>query len=96
VKVAYQGFDAYDVEPATIPDVMAEPPIVIHRQVSRGIPARRRFRVTGATGHGSFAQIRCDPADGIPVSDSVRRRSRYLWRARNAGGDLSLRLCRCR
>jgi Ca-activated chloride channel family protein len=83
VKVAYQGFDAYDVEPATIPDVMADRPIVIHGKW-RGIP-RGDVRVTGATGTGSFAQS-FDPADA-PVSDSSTA-LRYLW-ARTRVANLS-------
>ena len=29
VKVDFKGFDAYDVEPLTIPDVLAERPVIV-------------------------------------------------------------------
>lgn len=54
VKVAYEGFDAYDVEPKTFPDVLAERPIVIQGKY-RG-DAKGFVNLSGLTGKGGFSQ----------------------------------------
>ncbi|HEX2870155.1 MAG TPA: VIT and VWA domain-containing protein [Polyangiaceae bacterium] len=54
VKVAYEGFDAYDVEPKTFPDVLAERPIVILGKY-RG-DAKGFVNLNGLTGKGGFSQ----------------------------------------
>ena len=54
VKVAYDGFDAYDVEPKSLPDVMAERPIVMQGKY-RG-SAKGFVSLSGLTGKGGFAQ----------------------------------------
>jgi len=54
VKVGYEGFDAYDVEPKTFPDVLAERPIVIQGKY-RG-DAKGFVNLSGLTGTGGFAQ----------------------------------------
>ena len=80
VKVAFEGFDAYDVEPATLPDVMAERPIVVFGKW-RG-EANGQVRVTGATGAGPWAQ-NLDVAAARPAESN--RALRHLWaRARIA------------
>jgi Ca-activated chloride channel homolog len=54
VKLAYEGFDAYDVEPKAIPDVLAERPIVVQGKY-RGEP-KGFLNLSGLSGHGGFAQ----------------------------------------
>lgn len=54
VKIAYEGFDAYDVEPQAIPDALAERPIVVQGKY-RG-DARGFVELRGVTGKGAFAQ----------------------------------------
>ncbi len=54
VKVAYEGFDAYDVEPKAIPDALAERPIVIQGKY-RGDP-KGFVNLRGLTGKGDFVQ----------------------------------------
>jgi Ca-activated chloride channel family protein len=54
VKLAYQGFDAYDVEPKAVPDALAERPIVIHGKY-RG-DAKGFVTLSGLTGKGNFSQ----------------------------------------
>lgn len=54
VKVGYEGFDAYDVEPKSFPDVLSERPIVIQGKY-RG-DAKGFVNVSGLTGKGSFSQ----------------------------------------
>jgi Ca-activated chloride channel family protein len=54
VKLAYEGFAAYDVEPKAIPDVLAERPIVVQGKY-RG-EARGFLNLSGLSGNGGFAQ----------------------------------------
>jgi Ca-activated chloride channel homolog len=54
VKVSYQGFDAYDVEPETQPDVFGERPVVVLGKW-RGQKAGQ-IEVTGRTANGTFAR----------------------------------------
>jgi Ca-activated chloride channel homolog len=54
VKVSYEGFEVYDVEPKTFPDVLAERPIVIQGKY-RG-DAKGFVHLRGLTGKGGFSQ----------------------------------------
>jgi Ca-activated chloride channel family protein len=54
VKVAYDGFDTYDVEPRAIPDVFAERPVVVYGKY-RGTP-KGTISVSGIGGTGAFQQ----------------------------------------
>jgi Ca-activated chloride channel family protein len=83
VRVAFEGFDAYDVEPASVPDVLAERPVLVQGKW-RGAPSGR-IVVTGTDGAGRFeraldvAAVRPDPANHA---------LRELW-ARTRVADLS-------
>jgi len=74
IKVAYRGFNAYDVEPASVPDLFAERPVMVFGKY-RG-KAKGRVVVTGTSGHGKFKK-------SIPVSsvkeDKNNNALRYLW-----------------
>jgi Ca-activated chloride channel family protein len=83
VHIAFDGFDAYDVQPSSIPDVMAERPIVVFGKW-RGEP-RGQVVVTGQSGVGEFKQS-FDVAQVAP--DPASRVLRYLW-ARARIADLS-------
>src|SRR5205085_6795533 len=54
VKVAFQGFDAYDTAPQQLPDLMARRPLVLFGKY-RGAPGGR-IVVTGTTGGGRMQQ----------------------------------------
>jgi hypothetical protein len=54
VKVAYEGFDAFDVEPRAVPDVLAERPVVVQGKW-RGT-ASGSVTVSGVSGKGAFSQ----------------------------------------
>ena len=54
VKVDFKGLDAYDVEPLTIPDVLAERPVIVFGKW-RG-KAKGSIAVSGITGGGRFAE----------------------------------------
>lgn len=74
IKSAFSGFEAYDVEPPSIPDVLAERPVIIFGKW-KGAP-RGAISISGRTATGEFRQ-RIDveqvkPADGNSAL-------RYLW-----------------
>jgi Ca-activated chloride channel family protein len=79
VDVKFEGFDAYDVAPARLPDLMARRPLVLFGKY-RGA-ALGRIVVTGATGRGPFRRvIDVDPrrvrAENAPL--------RWLWARKQA------------
>jgi len=74
IDVAYNEFDVYDVEPKTIPDVLAERPIIIFGKW-RGQPAGS-IAVTGLGGNGKYRQVLA--LDGANPSED-NSALRYLW-----------------
>lgn len=83
VHVKYDGFDASDVEPASIPDVFAERPVVVQGKW-RGAPSGT-ITLEGTSGKGSYVQ-RFDVSRAVPRVEN--RALRYLW-ARQKIADLS-------
>jgi Ca-activated chloride channel family protein len=83
ISARFRGFDAYDVEPATVPDLFASRPIVVFGKW-RGNPAGT-IEITGNTGRGPYqASVAVSASD---VSDS-HAALRYLW-ARHRIAELS-------
>jgi len=74
INVNFNGFDAYDVEPEYVPDVLAERPIVISGKW-RG-PANGTVKVTGIGAQGSYSQT-VSVAEFPP--DEANAALRYLW-----------------
>lgn len=75
IKVAFKGFDAYDVVPKTVPDVFAERPILVFGKY-RG-QAKGGIRVTGQNGQGRFVQTL-----DVAASKSGANKNQalqYLW-----------------
>ena len=74
VVLEAEGFDVYDVEPRTIPDVLAERPIVVQGKY-RG-DAKGALVLRGWSGKGAFEQ-RVAPAtvEARPENEALRR----LW-----------------
>lgn len=74
IKVSYQGFDAYDIEPVTIPDLFAKRPLIIFGKWRKD--AQGSISLSGMTGSGKYEQTfdisRTAPSD----SNSPLR---YLW-----------------
>jgi Ca-activated chloride channel family protein len=64
IKVSYNGFDAYNVEPQAQPDLFAERPIVLFGKYHG--QRQGRIEVTGRTGAGTFAKV-------VEVKDSESR-----------------------
>ena len=73
IKVAYNGFQAYDIEPLTVPDVFAERPIIIYGKYKGA--ARGSITVSGLSGGNQYRET-------IPVIKANRENNqalRYLW-----------------
>ena len=74
IRVSYDGFQASDVEPRAIPDLMAQRPIVLQGKWTGA--AKGTITVTGRTGRGRFEQV-------IDVAKAASRTHddalRYLW-----------------
>ena len=73
VTIKFEGFDAYDVEPAKVPDVFADRPVLCFGKW-RG-EAKGSIEISGLTGAGEYRQI-------IPVNtqpDAANGALRHLW-----------------
>lgn len=83
VKVDFNGFETYDVEPATIPDVLADRPVIVFGKW-RGKP-QGTITVKGFTGEGAYQDVVEVSSVKPSKADSALR---YLW-ARHRIGLLS-------
>lgn len=83
IKVEYQGFDVYDVEPGVIPDVFAARPIIIFGKYRK--PTDGFIKVTGNTGLERLTVTIPVILFGTPDTSSALK---YLW-ARNRLATLS-------
>ena len=74
IKTDFGGFDVYDVEPASVPDVLADRPVIIFGKW-RGKP-QGTITIKGVSGQGEYQ-------DSVNVSSSKPSRAnaalRYLW-----------------
>ena len=74
VKVDFEGFQAYDVEPVAIPDVMAERPVLVFGKC-RG-KAQGTVTLSGIAGDGKYSQT-------VNIGDYKAERNnaslKYLW-----------------
>jgi Ca-activated chloride channel family protein len=81
IKVAFDGFDAYDVEPKAVPDLFAQRPVVVFGKYKG--EAKGKIAITGTTGKGSFKQI-------VRVSDYTPDKNndalKYLWARHKIAG----------
>ena len=83
IDVKFQGFDVYDVEPGTVPDLFASRPIVVFGKW-RGTAAGS-IEISGNTGRGPYqASVAVSPAN-LNESHAALR---HLW-ARNRIAELS-------
>ncbi len=74
VKVSFNGLNAYDVEPISIPDVLAERPILVFGKW-RGNP-HGSIKLSGIVGDGKYAET-INVADYRPSKDHAALK--YLW-----------------
>lgn len=52
IRVDYDGFDVYDVEPISVPDILAQRPVILYGKW-KGEP-NGAIRLTGSSGKGSY------------------------------------------
>jgi len=74
IKVTYEGFDVYDLEPSNVPDVLAERPVIIFGKW-KGNPAGK-IKITGRSGKEDFEYILDVSKAG---ASSSNRALKYLW-----------------
>ncbi len=74
IRVSYDGFQASDVEPRAIPDLLAQRPIVLQGKWT-GV-AQGTITITGRTGRGSFEKVIDVARTGSRTHDDALR---YLW-----------------
>ena len=74
IKVALNGFDAYDLEPSGVPDLLAQRPILIFGKW-RGERAGS-ITLSGLNGEGPYTQT-FNVGDTLPASSNAGLR--YLW-----------------
>ncbi len=74
IESSFEGFEVYDIEPLTIPDVMAQRPILIYGKY-RG-EASGNIQLSGTTGITSY-QASLDVAGVMPSEKNSALR--YLW-----------------
>ncbi len=74
VKVDFKGFEAYDVEPPAIPDVLADRPVIVFGKW-RG-KAKGTVALSGITGEGAYKES-IDVAKVKPSEANAALR--YLW-----------------
>jgi Ca-activated chloride channel homolog len=83
IHIRSVGFETYDVQPAHLPDLFAQRPIILYGKW-RG-PVAGMFELQGKTGRGEYV-TRLDVAGVQP--DESNRALRYLW-ARSRIAELS-------
>lgn len=74
IESSFEGFEVYDVEPLTTPDVLAQRPIIIYGKY-RG-EASGTIQLSGTTGITSY-QTSLDVASVSPLEENSALR--YLW-----------------
>lgn len=73
VNVAFDGFDAYDVEPPSLPDLFSERPLILFGKYKKAVGT---ITVTGNTAQGRYERtFRVSPE--LESADNVALR--YLW-----------------
>jgi Ca-activated chloride channel family protein len=74
VKVSFNGFEAYDVEPVSIPDVLAERPVLVFGKW-RGNP-QGTIKLSGITGDGKYSET-LKVENYKPSKDNAALK--YIW-----------------
>ena len=78
VKAAFDGLDVYDVEPAQLPDVLAERPVIVFGKWREPVAgAQPKLQVTGRAADGAYQQqLPIDLAAATPGRNAALR---SLW-----------------
>lgn len=84
VKARFEGLDVYDVEPAQLPDVLGERPVVVFGKWRGPLSARAQAVIEGQSASGPYR-------NAVPISVQAGQNTaalRYLW-ARHSIAALS-------
>lgn len=74
IKVTYEGFDVYDLEPSNVPDVLAERPVIIFGKWKGN--AAGKIKITGKSGKEDFEYVLdVSKAEATPSNRALK----YLW-----------------
>jgi Ca-activated chloride channel family protein len=74
IKVTYKGFEAYDVEPQTLPDLFAQRPLVFFGKWRGGQGGQ--IEISGKSGKGDYVQtFQVSETKPLEVNSALR----YLW-----------------
>jgi len=74
IKVSYEGFQVYDIEPSTVPDVLAERPVIIFGKW-KGNPDGK-IKISGNSGTEDFVYtIDVSKTDASKANGAIK----YLW-----------------
>ena len=74
INVSYNGFETHDVEPAGIPDLFAQRPVIVFGKWSGALQGT--IELTGTGGHGDYAEV-FEVAETRPME--TNQALRYLW-----------------
>jgi Ca-activated chloride channel family protein len=75
ISYTIDGFDAYSIEPAAIPDILSGRPVILFGKW-RGKPAGK-FHFTGTTGNNQTYSVKIDVSDSQVLEN--QRALKYLW-----------------
>ena len=74
IKIEYKGFEVYDVEPLSIPDVLAERPVILFGKYKG--EAKGEIILTGRTGKGVYSKtINVSETEVLSSNSAIK----YLW-----------------
>jgi Ca-activated chloride channel family protein len=74
IEVDFKGLNAYDIEPISVPDVLAERPVIVFGKY-KGTP-RGSVKISGFSGEGEY-MVKLDI--GEDMEDKTNTALRYLW-----------------
>ena len=74
IEVDFGGINAYDVEPVSVPDVLAERPVIVFGKY-KGTP-RGSVKISGFSGEGEY-MVKLDIEEAM--EDEKNTALRYLW-----------------
>lgn len=73
IKVEFEGFDAYEVEPPSLPDLFAQRPLILFGKYNNAVG---KVKVKGKTVGGTYEE---EIAVGPATEDKDLRGLKYLW-----------------
>jgi len=74
IKLRFEDFEVFDVEPLTVPDVLAEKPVIVYGKW-KGKP-KGKINLTGDSGEGEY-KVSLDVGSTAPVKSNIGLK--YLW-----------------